>query len=130
MPRRLSLAELIGSLIVVLLIMAYIFKNKGGKIQEIVNQKTNTQNIRSATLIDLCYGLILLLYGNLNAIPMSTTWVFVGILAGREIAINYLNDKTKLQNSYKLIVKDFAKVNVGLALSVFIVYLIQLLKGA
>lgn len=128
LPRKLSLLELLGSLAVILAIMAYIFKNRGGKIQEIVNQKVNTRNIRSATIIDLCYGIVLFLYGNFNSIPMSTTWTFIGILAGREIAINYLLNKNKLKNSYKLIAKDFAKVNIGLAISIFIVYLIQLIK--
>ena len=97
MPRQLSLIVLVGSLVVILSIMPYIFKNRGGKIQEIVNQKVNTRNIRSATFIDLCYGIILFLYGNINSIPMSTTWTFVGILAGREIAINYLLNKNKLK---------------------------------
>lgn len=128
LPRKLSLLELFGYLAVILIIMAYIFKNRGGKIQEIVNQKVNTRNIRSATIIDLCYGSVLFLYGNFNSIPMSTTWVFIGILAGREIAINYLLNKNKLENSYKLIAKDFAKVNIGLAVSIFVVFLIQLIK--
>ena len=129
LPRKLSTLELIISLAVILTILAYVFKNRGGKIQEIVNQKVNTRNIRSATIIDLCYGLVLFLYGNFNSIPMSTTWTFIGILAGREIAINYLLNKNKLKNSYKLIAKDFAKVNIGLAVSIFIVYLIQLMKA-
>jgi phosphate/sulfate permease len=129
MPRQLSLIELVGSLVIILTIMAYIFKSRGGKIQEIVNQKVNTRNIRSATIIDLCYGIILFLYGNINSIPMSTTWTFIGILAGREIAINYLLNTNKLKNSYKLIAKDFAKVNIGLAISIFIAYLIQLIKA-
>lgn len=128
LPRKLSVLELLGSLIVILSIMAYIFKNRGGKIQEIVNQKVNTRNIRSATIIDLCFGIILFIFGNYNAVPMSTTWTFIGILAGREIAINYLLNKDKLKNSYKLIAKDFAKVNIGLAISIFVVYLIQLIK--
>lgn len=128
LPRKLSILELIGSLVLILAIMAYIFQKRGGKIQEIVNQKVNTRNIRSATIIDFCYGLILFLYGNLNSTPMSTTWVFIGLLAGREVAINYLLNKNKLKNSYKLIAKDFAKINIGLAISIFTVYLIQLIK--
>lgn len=128
LPRRLSVSELLISLAVILLMMAYIFKNRGGRIQEIVNQKVNTRNIRSATIIDLCYGVVLFLYGNYNSIPMSTTWTFIGILAGREIAINYLLNKNKLISSYKLIAKDFAKVNIGLAVSIFIAYIIQLFK--
>lgn len=128
LPRKLSLLELLSTLAVILSIMAYIFKNRGGKIQEMVNQKVNTRNIRSATIIDLCYGIILFLYGNYNAVPMSTTWTFIGILAGREIAINYLLNKDKLKNSYSLIAKDFAKVSIGLAISIFVVFLIQLIK--
>lgn len=129
LPRKLSALELASAIVLILLIMAYIFKSRGGKIQEIVNQKVNTRNIRSATIIDLCYGSILFIYGNYNSIPMSTTWTFIGILAGRELAINYLLNKNKLKNSYKLIAKDFAKVNIGLAVSVFIVYIIQFFKG-
>jgi hypothetical protein len=128
LPRKLSLTELILSIALILAIMAYIFKSKGGKIQEIVNKKVNAGNIRSATLIDLCYGIILFIYGNYNSIPMSTTWTFIGVLAGREMAINFLLNKKNVKNSSKLIFKDLWKVSFGLAISVFIVYIIQYLK--
>ena len=59
---------------------------------------------------------------------MSTTWVFIGILAGRELAITYLLNKTKINYTYIIIAKDFAKVNIGLAVSVVIAFLIQYLK--
>jgi len=129
LPRQLQLSELLVSLCVILLIMAYIFNSKGGKIQEVVNQKSNTQHIRSATIIDACYGLLLYFFTTINNVPMSTTWTFIGILAGREIAINYLLRKKELKNTYQLIVKDFAKVNIGLIVSVLIAYLIQFFKG-
>jgi hypothetical protein len=128
LPRKLSLIELILSITLILSIMAYIFKSKGGKIQEIVNKKVNAGNIRSATLIDLCYGIILFIYGNYNSIPMSTTWTFIGVLAGREMAINFLLNKDNVKSSSKLIFKDLWKVSFGLAISVFIVYIIQYLK--
>ena len=128
LPRKLSIEELLLSLLCILIIMAYIFRKKGGKIQEIVNQKSNTKNIRSATIIDLIYGIFLFLFGNMNTIPMSTTWVFVGILAGRELAINYLLNKKNIKYTYIIIAKDFGKVNIGLAVSVIIAFLIQYLK--
>lgn len=128
LPRKLSLLELLLALTLILSIMAYIFKNKGGKIQEIVNKKVNAGNIRSATLIDLFYGVILFIYGNYNSIPMSTTWTFIGVLAGREMAINYLLNKKNVRNSSKLIFKDLWKVSFGLAISVFVVYIIQFIK--
>ena len=128
LPRQLNGYEITISLGCILLIMAYIFNKKGGKIQGIVNKKSNTQHIRSATIIDLCYGLLLYLLGTLSSIPMSTTWTFIGILAGREIAINYLLDKEKLKITYSLILKDFGKVNIGLIVSILIAYLIQHFK--
>lgn len=128
LPRQLALEELLISLAVILLIMAYIFRKRGGKIQEIVNQKANTKNIRSATIIDLIYGVFLFVFGNLNSIPMSTTWVFIGILAGRELAINYFLNKKKIKYTYIIIAKDLGKVNIGLMVSVAIAFLIQYLK--
>ncbi|MEH6405780.1 MAG: hypothetical protein V7767_00720 [Leeuwenhoekiella sp.] len=129
LPRHLSGMEITISLSVILLIMAYIFNAKGGKIQGIVNQKYNTQHIRSATIIDGCYGLLLYFFTMLNNVPMSTTWTFVGVLAGREIAISYLLRKKELKRTYHLIIKDFAKVNIGLAVSILIAFLIQIFKG-
>jgi hypothetical protein len=129
LPRELGVFELIASLVVILLIMAYIFNAKGGKIQEIVSQKSNTQHIRSATIIDACYGLLLFFFTSISKVPMSTTWMFVGILAGREIAINYLLRKEELKNTYRLVVKDFARVNIGLIVSILIATVIQFFKG-
>lgn len=128
LPRKLSIEDLAISLGVIFVIMAYIFRKRGGKIQEIVNQKANTKNIRSATIIDLIYGIFLFVFGNLNPIPMSTTWVFVGILAGRELAITYLLNKKKIKYTYIIIAKDLGKVNIGLVVSVVIAFLIQYLK--
>ena len=129
LPRKISRYELLSSLALILLVMAYIFKSKGGKIQEIVNLKANTRNIRSATIIDLIYGVFLLVFGNLNPIPMSTTWVFIGILAGRELAITYLLNKKDIKYTYIIIAKDLGKVNIGLIVSVVIAFFIQFLKG-
>ena len=84
------------------------------------------QNIRSATLIDLSYGLLLMGFGNLTSVPMSTTWAFIGILAGREIALNYRMNQTEMGNTYKLIVKDLAKVNLGLAISILVAWVIRM----
>lgn len=129
LPRQLSLPEVLVSLLILLLIMAYIFRQRGGRIQEIVNEKSNAGNIRSATIIDLTYGVILFIYGNLNQVPMSTTWVFIGILAGREMAIHYLLKRKKMNHAYKMIGRDFAKVNIGLAVSILIAFLIQAFKA-
>lgn len=128
LPRQLDISYLIGSLIFILVLLALVFKRKGGKIQEVVIQKTNSANIRSATLIDLTYGIVLYFFTAINPIPMSTTWTFVGILAGREYAINILLNRHLIKDTYKKIFKDLYKVNIGLAVSVIIAFIIQYLK--
>ena len=89
LPRALELYEIIASLVILLGMLAYIFYSRGGNIQKIVKAKTNTTDIRSATIIDFTYGIILLFFKEFSNVPMSTTWVFLGLLAGREIAIRY-----------------------------------------
>ncbi|MEE4256059.1 MAG: hypothetical protein V2I47_03395 [Bacteroidales bacterium] len=128
LPRQLDASWLAGSLAFILILLAIVFKTKGGKIQNLVKQKTNTANIRSATLIDLSYGIVLYLFTAVNPIPMSTTWTFVGILAGREYAINYLLNRHLIKKTYKSIFNDLYKVNIGLIISILIALLIQYLK--
>ena len=89
LPRSLGGGEIFISLTILLLMLGYIFYSRGGAIQQIVKAKTNTVDIRSATIIDFLYALILLFFKEFSKVPMSTTWVFLGLLAGREIAIRY-----------------------------------------
>ena len=55
----------------------YMFREGGGKIQNIVLEKHNTRYVRSATIIDGVYWIILFFFKELNDIPMSTTWVLL-----------------------------------------------------
>ncbi len=128
LPRKLDLWWLIGSLVFILALLALVFQRKGGKIQDVVKQKVNTANIRSATLIDLTYGVVLYVFTMVNTIPMSTTWTFVGILAGREYAINYLLNKHLIKNTYTQLFRDLYKVNIGLAISIILALIIQQFK--
>lgn len=105
--------------------LAYMFYEKGGKIQEVVLSKTNTSYVRSATLVDLIYSIILWYFKEYNSIPMSTTWVFVGLLAGRELAFASINNKYKFKTVFPLVGRDFFKMMIGLALSVVIVLAIH-----
>ena len=126
LPRQLSVVELIGVIIFFTAGLGWIFYQKGGKIQQIVLDKQNTKYVRSATLIDLVYAFLLLYFKQLNNIPMSTTWVFIGLLCGRELALNtYLTKKGNLKQVFPIVAKDFLKLLVGLVVSVAIVLLIH-----
>ncbi len=126
LPRQLSVVELIGVITFFTAGLGWIFYQKGGKIQQIVLDKQNTKYVRSATLIDLVYAFLLLYFKQLNNIPMSTTWVFIGLLCGRELALNtYLTKKGNLKQVFPIVAKDFLKLLVGLVVSVAIVLLIH-----
>ena len=102
-----------------------MFRERGGKIQQIVLEKHNTRYVRSACLIDLFYWLVLWFFKELNDIPMSTTWVFVGLLCGRELAMATMLGNGKLKVVFPLIGKDFIKMITGLLASVGIVITIH-----
>ena len=129
LPRDLSALDLTMALVILLAMLAYIFYSKGGAIQKIVLAKTNTTDIRSATIVDLTYGMVLLYFKELNNVPMSTTWVFIGLLAGREIALRYQLTKKVSRDTLKDVGMDFAKVTLGLVVSIALVYLIRVLAG-
>ena len=101
--------------------LLYMFREGGGKIQNIVLEKHNTRYVRSATIIDGVYWLILFFFKELNDIPMSTTWVFVGLLCGRELAMATVTGKEKFKVVFPLIGKDFFKMMIGLGASVGVV---------
>jgi hypothetical protein len=90
-----------------------------------VHEKTGSRYARSATIINTIYALILWYFRELNSLPMSTTWVFVGLLCGRELAISTMNKEYKFKYVFPLISKDFIKMIFGLSVSVGIVMAIH-----
>ena len=128
LPRTLSLVEVSAIVVFFIGTIFYIFKQGGGKIQKVVNNKKNTRYVRSATLIDLVYAFLLLYFKQMNDIPMSTTWVFLGLLGGRELAIFHRNADINKKSIFPILRKDFTKIFVGLVVSVLIAYGVTYLK--
>jgi hypothetical protein len=125
LPRELSVDLMILISVIFVGGLWFMFRERGGKIQNIVLEKHNTRYVRSATLIDLFYWLVLWFFKELNDIPMSTTWVFVGLLAGREFAIASFTNKRKTKSVFPLVGRDFMKMMIGLSASLAIVLLIH-----
>ena len=121
LPRQLSAELLLVCIVTLSVLLFYIFWDKGGKIQKVVYSKTGTRYTRSATIIDFVYAIILLYFKQYNDLPMSTTWVFVGLLCGRELAIATMNKEYKLRYVFPLVGQDFLKMIFGLSVSVGIV---------
>ena len=125
LPRQLDISLLVIVLIYFTILLFYIFYIHGGPIQKVVLDKTGTRYARSATIINIIYAVILYYFKELNNLPMSTTWVFVGLLCGRELAISTMNKDYKLKYVFPLIGKDFVKMIFGLSVSIGIVLVIH-----
>lgn len=120
LPRRPSLNWLVFGLVVMAGLHAWTFYSQGGEIQKVVTTKTNTADIRSATIVDFAFGIVLLVFKEWSKIPMSTTWVFLGLLAGREIAMSVRLKSRPMPDTLRLIRNDGVRIAAGLAVSVLL----------
>jgi hypothetical protein len=123
LPRSLGTNQFIGFTGFIFLGLGILFYLKGDRIQQIVTEKSHVNDIRSATIIDLVYGFILFYFKTISVVPMSTTWVFIGLLAGREIAMT-LTDKNghakPMRKTLGLVGKDATFAGIGLFISIIL----------
>lgn len=122
LPRELSLSWLLFGLAALVLMQGYIFHQFGGEIQKIVTTKTDTTDIRAATIIDFIYGMVLLVFKEMSDMPMSTTWVFLGVLAGREFALSAFLADTSARATGRKVLSDALKALSGLVVSIALAF--------
>lgn len=118
LPRQLELPGAIASIFVILVLLLITFIIRGGPVQKILRSKTYVTDIRSATIIDFTYASILSLFAVINDTPMSTTWAFLGLIAGREVAMANIHKVRPAIDTLKNILADVSKAALGLAISV------------
>lgn len=119
LPRQMSFLQLLFVLLVTVSCLGIIFYQRGGEIQKIILSKSGARYVRSATLINLVYGSVLLILKEYSHFPISTTWAFVGMLCGRELAVYKLHNKGKqLKAVFPVLTRDFFKITVGLSMSI------------
>jgi len=60
---------------------------------------------------------------------MSTTWVFLGLLAGRELAISFqskgLSNVRTPSQAFQMLSKDAKMASIGLVVSLMVAYLVN-----
>lgn len=123
LPRTLTLWQFVAFASVIFLGLGLLFRMGGEKIQEVVDEKSDVVDVRPATIIDLLYSIILYVFKFSSKVPMSTTWVFVGLLAGREIAMAARGANTDGRTSkeaIRLAIRDLVYVTIGFAISLLL----------
>jgi len=122
LPREMSLLTFGLFCSIIIAGLGILMYYRGGKIQTIILEKSYVEDVRPATIIDVIYSGILFYFKMINKIPLSTTWVFVGFLGGRELAINIMS-KEKKRNYKKvgrMLARDITYLIIGLLVSLIL----------
>lgn len=104
-------------IIVFLKLLCY---NRGEKIQEVVDRKTRVHNVVEATIMDAIYAMVLFVFKEWSKMPMSTTWVFIGLMAGREWGMSFEKlggPDRDWKNALKLMMIDLIMCGIGFGVS-------------
>ncbi len=132
LPRSIGFVPMLLCIMVLCAGLCALVSIGGGPIQGVLRSKTNTSDLRAATVIDLMFGICLLYEARLSTFPLSTTWVFLGLLGGREIALVLRQQSSSNEGSDhaigplgKILSDDIWKAGVGLFVSLMIALGIQ-----
>ncbi len=119
--RQLTLNDFIFFASFIFFGLGLLFYLRGDKIQRIVSEKSQTADVRGATVIDFVYTIIMFVFAEWSKIPMSTTWIFLGLLGGRELAmqLSKISDTNRtLFGTLSIVGKDIAFAVFGLIISI------------
>ena len=125
LPRSLDVWEFAAFCTYIVIGLGFLFYFRGDRIQSIVSEKAGVTDLRAATIIDFVYAIILYYFKAVSNIPMSTTWVFIGLLGGRELAIALSKKRAKrkiksTKKAIRLLGRDVLFAFIGLAVSVIL----------
>ena len=126
LPRKLNILEFTVFAGVIFIGLGILFRTGGERIQEIVDEKSAVVDVRAATVIDLVYAVILYYFKIVSKVPMSTTWVFLGLLGGRELMMALRGSSGR---NWKLAIwmmtRDAFAAGVGLLISLLVAYFVN-----
>ena len=126
LPRQQSVTELVIICVICVAALGYIFREAGGKVHKFVFKGEQNMDIRVATLIDAVYATLLFVFKEWNNLPMSTTWVFVGLMGGRAIGQAIWNQT--LNEAVRIVAMRLGMITFGAVISLGLVGLVMLLK--
>jgi hypothetical protein len=124
LPRRLCLAELLATLVVLCGAVALVVALGGGPLQGRLRSKSSLEDARATTVLSLLQGAVLVAFLGGDRLPMSTSWVFLGLLAGREVGLGCRGRGRQAPAVARDLSLDLLRAGVGLATSLAVALLV------
>ncbi|MGK0359194.1 MAG: hypothetical protein ACI9U2_001495 [Bradymonadia bacterium] len=121
LPRSMGAGAFIAVAATIFFGLGLMLRQGGENIQEVVDEKSGVSDLRSATIINLVFAVILLVFKEWSSVPMSTTWVFIGLLAGREISLaarKSADNGRTVKLAVRMAAWDLTKVTAGFVVSI------------
>jgi hypothetical protein len=127
LPRKLNPHDFLLFMFILLYTLASVLSNKSNKMQEILSSKKNANNLKINVLINLLFSTILFVFKVISNISIATTFVFLGILAGKEVAIAF-SESDIFGKTYKktilTVLRDINKCILGVCVSLaFVIFI-------
>ena len=123
LPRSLSVFQFVAFAGTIFFGLGLLFYMGGERIQEVVDEKSDVVDVRAATIIALVYSIILYIFKIQSKIPMSTTWVFVGLLGGRELAMAFRGtaaEGSSKKRALRMMGRDLLYVTIGFVVALLL----------
>ena len=119
LPRQLNVTQMLMFVTFIFFGLGILFYQRGEKIQAVIDEKSAVADVRPAAIIDLVYGAILFWKMTSSPVPMSTTWVFIGLLGGREVALTWTKaiPGRTVKGALAMMTRDLMTVLLGLLIS-------------
>lgn len=114
LPRQLPLWLFLIAVSIYMIALTVILWREGGEMQGAVEEHHPIPDAKSATLVDAVYAVILFVFLVLSNTPMSTTFVFFGLLAGRHTVLNRVRSQGSIKSSLWLAFKYFFKSSAAM----------------
>lgn len=128
LPRKFSVVDLLVYIIITSTVIFFVLNTKGGKMQEVLEEKDGLKNIKSNAILNLIYAFIIYFFQFISTVPVATTWAFIGLLGGRELALVYSAKdiiKNNSKKAIKKIVSDFGISLLGIIVSLLFIKVYQ-----
>ena len=127
LPRTFNIPYFLIYILFCAISIFYVVFSRGGKIQSIINAKNGLDNPKTNSIINIAFSLIILMFQYINTTPVATTWSFVGLLSGRELALSMKSFNGVKKITLIKILRDLSVLIYGLLITLIYVLLIKLM---